>query len=81
MQRIDLDDNTRAFVTMCRAEGQRLMVEFKATQDLLNKHLAAIAERAGLKGNIKLSDDGAYLSVVEEPAPVPPKPPARNPRK
>ncbi len=75
MQRFDLDENTRAFVALCRAEAQRLQAEFKTTNDLLNKQLAGIAERAGLKGSVQLSADGTYLSVPDEPAPsAPPAP-------
>ncbi len=67
MERFELDENTKALVAMSRAELQRLQVEFKTTNDLLNKHLSGIAERAGLKGNVQLSPDGTFLSVPEEP--------------
>ncbi len=76
-RRFELDENTRAFVAMCRAEAQRLQAEFKTTSDLMNKHLAGVAERAGLRGNVRLSEDGAFLSAPDETAPVAPIPPAQ----
>jgi len=73
MKRLELDENTKSFVAVCRGELQRLQVEFKTTTDLMNKQLTGIAERAGLKGNLELSVDGAFLSIPEVPAsePVP----------
>ena len=68
-RRLDFDDSTKQFVQMRRAKVREHEVSIGTINEMMNEHLGEIAKKAGMVGNLKMSEDGTYLELPDSPQP------------